>query len=164
MLPTTMAADVYRYVLHRRWDDRLPRVAFVMLNPSTADETHDDPTIRRCTAFARRWRFGSLEVVNLYAYRATRPADLWAANAPIGPQNDRYLQRAAARADRVVLAWGNGGGRAGRGAAVAQMLGRIRPLSCLGLTRLGQPRHPLYARRETSPGRFHVGLRVATPS
>ncbi len=97
----------YRYSLWREWDSRRPIVAFVMLNPSTADAAKDDPTIRRCASFARSWGYGSLEVVNLFAYRASEPKRLRQTPDPIGPANDDYLVDAA---DRVA----DGGRRLGR--------------------------------------------------
>ena len=74
----------YRYLLVRRWDNTLPDATFVMLNPSTADERDDDPTIRKCIGFAKRWGCGGIKVVNLYAFRATNPRDCFAAADPIG--------------------------------------------------------------------------------
>ena len=85
---------LYRYSLWREWDANAPRVAFVMLNPSRADANTDDPTLRRCLGFARSWGCGSIEVVNLFAYRASRPDILRVVLDPVGPENDRYLQEA----------------------------------------------------------------------
>src|SRR5579862_6473284 len=84
----------FRYSLWRHWDDELPRVCFIMLNPSTADDLHNDPTIARCVSYAKRWRFGSLEVVNAFAYRATDPSKLARVRDPIGPLNDQYILKA----------------------------------------------------------------------
>lgn len=123
------------------------KVTFVMLNPSTADAVADDPTIRRCIGFAQAWGFGALEVVNLYAYRATRPAELFAADDPVGPRNNRFVRAAARSAALVVAAWGVYGRRHGRDAAVLATLRRIGPVHCLGMTLGGQPRHPLFVRR-----------------
>lgn len=125
----------YRYSLWREWEPRRPRTALVMLNPSTADAAHDDPTIRRCIRLARAWDYGALEVVNLFAYRATDPTQLRRAADPIGPRNDDYLRRAGRRAADVILAWGNGGRWQGRGAAVLRLLGAQKNLLCLGITR-----------------------------
>jgi len=99
----------FRYRLSRTWDREGPVVAFVMLNPSTADAEVLDPTVRRCVGFARAWEFGSLEVVNLFAFRATDPRDLLLAAAPVGPDNDQAIVDAASAADRVVAAWGTRG-------------------------------------------------------
>lgn len=137
------STGAYRYLLRREWDASRPRLAVVMLNPSTADATTDDPTIRRTTAFARAWGFGSVEVVNLFALRATRPHDLFAALNPEGADNRVALRDAAARASEVLLAWGNHGGFRNAGARAIELL-RDHRLTCLGLTKVGQPRHPLY--------------------
>ena len=99
----------YRYLLGRRVGNSKRRLLFVMLNPGTADDTHNDPTIRRCIGFAERWNFGMMEVANLFAYRTSYVAELRRAEDPIGPGNDMWISRALAPADRVVLAWGNHG-------------------------------------------------------
>ena len=138
----------YRYQLGRRWAAGGPVVAFVMLNPSTADAERDDPTIRRCAGFARRWGFAAMTVVNLFALRATDPARLRRARDPVGPANDGHIAAAAAGADAVVLAWGAHGDLRGRDRDVLALLAGVRP-ACLGVTRGGQPRHPLYLPRAT---------------
>ena len=145
---------VYRYSLWREWDARAPAVAFVMLNPSTADAARDDPTIRRCASFARSWGYGSLEVVNLFAYRASEPKRLRQTPDPIGPANDDYLVDAADRVQTVVVAWGVHGTIMDRGLEVFRLLAGRSQLHCLGFTQAGQPRHPLYIRRETVPVPF----------
>lgn len=140
----------YRYQLARTWDDALPAACFIMLNPSTADAVKDDNTVRRCLSFARAWGCGELVVVNLFAYRATDPAALKTAADPVGPGNDDHIVRAARAAGRVVAAWGVHGTYKGRDAAVAALLAAHSvPLLCLGTTRDGRPRHPLYVRGGT---------------
>lgn len=141
---------VYRYTLGRRWTQDLESGAavFVMLNPSTADANKDDPTIRRCIGFAKALGCGGLHVVNLYAFRATKPADLWRADYPIGPDNDEVLREtftAAAHEDRpVIAAWGANAPEA-RATFVSEMAREAgAPLLALGLTKDGAPRHPLY--------------------
>ena len=136
----------YRYALTRRWGDG-GTVAFVMLNPSTADGARDDATIRRCMGLAPGWGYGGIEVVNLFAWRATRPRDLRRAAEPEGPGNRRALRAVLRRADAVVLAWGNDGAWRGAGARLLRRLSRAgagKDLACLGWTRLGHPRHVLY--------------------
>lgn len=124
-------------------------VAFVGLNPSTADETQDDPTIRRCIAFARSWGFARLKMLNVYAFRATDPRAMFAAADPIGPDNDCTIAKVVGGSDLVVCAWGvHGADRA------ADMLGLIAAPHCLGLTKHGAPRHPLYLRADTAPVPF----------
>ena len=115
-----------------------------MLNPSTADAEIDDPTIRRCKSFAQREGCSTLEVVNLYAYRATDPKQLWQVFDPIGPENDRYISEAVARADVVIAAWGAHAKRL-RAKSVAR---HIPDAFALGFTIQGVPRHPLYLKSD----------------
>ncbi len=134
----------YRYRLWRRWNSSLPSLCFVMLNPSTADATSNDPTISRCVNMASKWGFGAIEVVNLYAYRSTRPRDLWQADDPVGLHNDSHIKRAVSRCRSCVVAWGNlPPARLERAKTVLKLL-KGKKLLCLGLTKLQQPRHPLY--------------------
>lgn len=134
----------YRYLLLRTWDATLPKVLFVMLNPSTADHEEDDPTIRRCIGFAKKWGFGTLEVVNLFAFRATDPDELKRCTDPIGPDNDMYIRRAALQADRIVLAWGTKGRLFGRDKKVRELLSSFESVYYLDLSKKGHPRHPLF--------------------
>jgi len=134
----------YRYNLWRIWDEQLPRALFVLLNPSTADATREDPTLRRCLGFARQEGFGSLELVNLFAFRATRPCLLQAVLDPIGAENNQAITTAAQRASIIVLGWGTHGTYLARDAAVLQLLA-FYPLYCMGLTKEGYPKHPLYS-------------------
>ena len=133
---------LYRYRLERRWADG-PKALFIMLNPSTADAEKDDPTIRRCISFAKREGCGGLIVVNLFAFRATEPDALLLADDPIGPDNPGALAAAVADCDGpLIAAWGAWPGARAAGEAVVRKLGpRAR---CLGLTKAGSPRHPLY--------------------
>lgn len=141
---------VYRYRLTRRWS-RGASLCWVMLNPSTADAQRDDPTIRRCIGFSRAWGYGALVVVNLFAFRATDQADLWRAADPIGPDADDLLRRARRGRD-VVVAWGAARGACGRATQVMGLLGH--QALCLGVTRAGGPRHPLYAPRTVRPVQY----------
>lgn len=133
----------YRYLLSRSWDPELPKVLFIMLNPSTADGTEDDPTIRRCIRFAQDWGFGSLEVVNLFAWRATIPDQLKKCDDPFGPDNARYIWQAALEAHTIVAAWGTMGDLYKQNERVCEMLEPLK-LYCLEITKNGQPKHPLY--------------------
>src|SRR5580692_943110 len=144
---------VYRYSLWRRLGESRNRVLFIMLNPSTADGTVDDPTIRRCVTFARRWGYGRLEVCNLFAYRATDPRELCRVVNPVGPLNDATIARAAKRADKVVVAWGVRGVLMHRAGVVLRVLDS-KAVCCLGTTRDGSPRHPLYVRGDSPPVPF----------
>lgn len=141
----------YRYNLWRAWDadGAEGRVLVIGLNPSTADAERDDPTIRRCIRFARDWGYGGLWMANLYAYRATDPKSLRTAEDPVGPRNDHWLAALAARAQLVVAAWGAWPGPdSQRPARAAALVGRLH---VLGLTKRGEPRHPLYMRADCTP-------------
>lgn len=137
----------YRYALTRTWDDRRLPMAFVMLNPSTADAFVVDPTIRRCIDFARRWGAGGLLVLNLYGLRATDPKELRGHPDPIGPANDEVITRRLRQPlSRVVVGWGAHADPV-RAAQVAQVIRTAGHLPrCLDITKSGAPRHPLYVR------------------
>lgn len=137
----------YRYLLERRWNAG-PSALFVMLNPSSADATENDPTIRRCVAFARREGAAALSVVNLFALRSPNPGILRVHPDPVGPANDAVLRDAVHRARWVIGAWGTHGTLHARGNAMSTLLAPLRPW-CLGLTANGQPRHPLYLPADT---------------
>ena len=112
----------YRYLLESVWDIGGGIVSFVMLNPSTADETNVDPTNVRCRGFVDRWGFGGLRFVNLFAWRATDPPDMIAAADPIGPGNDAAILDACTGAALIVCAWGNDGTHRGRARDVVRLL------------------------------------------
>lgn len=149
MSAKTAAEGLYRYCLTRTWSDRLPCIGFVMLNPSTADATKDDPTIRRCVNFARTWGYGGIEVGNLFAYRTSDPKVLRRVSDPIGSENDFYLLQIQQRVEKIVVAWGNSGSWQQRDRSILRLLSRSQILYCLGVTLAGQPRHPLYAKEDT---------------
>lgn len=119
------------------------------LNPSTADERQDDPTIRRCKGFAEAWGFGALCMTNLFAIRGTDPGIALAHPAPTGPENDAWLRAAAAGAGLVVAAWGDRGNFNRRNAEVESLL--KGKLHCLRFTKTGQPEHPLYLPKTLRP-------------
>ena len=145
----------YRYQLDRQWDETLPAIALVMLNPSRADHQHDDPTLRRCMRLAQDWQYGSLTVVNLFAYCTSSPQVLKAVDDPIGVENDAAILQACQQAPCILLAWGNAGTLHQRDRIVLELLTPWRDrCHCLGLTRAGQPRHPLYIPRKTQPRPF----------
>ena len=139
----------YRYSLWRAWSAYNPRIVFILLNPSTADEQRNDPTIRRCIGFARAWKFGSVEVVNLFAYRATDAKELLKIVNPIGEENNCYLVQAVERCSTVVVGWGIRGTLLGRDSQVLSLLAGRKDIFCLGITKDGQPRHPLYVKGDT---------------
>lgn len=134
---------MYRYRLTRRWADG-PVLNVIGLNPSTADETQDDPTIRRCIGFARQWGFSGLVMTNLCAFRSTDPRGLIAAEHPVGPENDLWLRGEARMARLVLAAWGAHPVAVERGRHVVKHVLDGVLLRCLGVTRSGAPRHPLY--------------------
>jgi hypothetical protein len=141
----------YRYQLGRRWRSHGLEVAFIMLNPSRADAARDDPTLRACLQFAQRWGCASLSVVNLFGYRTPYPQDLKVAQDPVGPENDDHVLQAVDQAQQVVLAWGNWGQLWGRDRAILTLLAPYQhKLHCLQRNRSGQPRHPLYIKRDIS--------------
>lgn len=144
----------YRYLLARRWGPG-ESLLFVLLNPSTATEERNDPTVERCERRARMQGFDSFAVTNLFAWRATRPADLRAAQDPVGPETDTVLTEAALSAGRVLCGWGMHGNLLRRGETVAA---RLRDAGLvlwhLGLTRAGAPRHPLYVAYSRVPERW----------
>lgn len=149
---------LYRYQLWRIWDTSRPYLNVVGLNPSTADETKDDPTIRCCKDFARRWGYGGLYMTNIFAFRATLPKDMKQASDPIGAENNYWLQQTAARAGLVVAAWGVHGGFKGRDQAVMEL---IPDLHCFRKTQSGRmPAHPLYLPRHLTPIPFHKEVKV----
>lgn len=137
----------YRYELRRDWDADLPWCGWVMLNPSTADASVDDPTIRRCVNFAKSWGAGGIIVVNLFALRATKPTMLKKHYDPIGSRNDQFLREVAEEATAMVCAWGSNEMAVPRARTALSVMAEVgAPLRCLGTTKSGAPRHPLYVR------------------
>ncbi|MEM1404830.1 MAG: DUF1643 domain-containing protein [Pseudomonadota bacterium] len=151
----------YRYALWRTWDPARGAVMFIGLNPSTADATTDDPTLRRCMRFARDWGYGGVIMANLFAFRATQPSDLLEAARPVGPRNNRWLRQLADDAALMVAAWGNDGAHRGRAAAVCNML---PSLACLKVNGSGEPGHPLYIRATAKPIAYERPSRSRRPS
>lgn len=145
----------YRYTLDRVWDKGRPVVMWIMLNPSIADANQDDPTIRRCVAFAKFWGYGGISVRNLFAYRTTQPAALSALSVAdaVGLENEIYLSTVGIDTrDLVVCAWGAHGELHNRGEITRNALrGMGITLHHLGLTKAGHPRHPLHLSALTRP-------------
>lgn len=160
----------HRLVLGRQWSADLPLVAFIGLNPSTADATSDDPTVRRCVGFARAWGFGGLLLANLFTFRAADPRVLAACKTPLTFGADHALRDVGLQASLVIEAWGAHAmaSSTGRDRHVRALLAGRAPRAVLGLTQDGAPRHPLYAPAETVPqlvsGGAAVGLRVEGPA
>lgn len=137
----------YRYRLWRTWmpgDPRPPKTLVVIgLNPSTADEVEDDPTIRRCVGYGKRWGCTGLIMLNLFARRSTDPRTLYDVEDPVGPDNDAHIRACTAEAGIILAAWGAHGHHQGRGQAVRALLAD-KVVECLGVTQSGEPKHPLY--------------------
>jgi hypothetical protein len=150
--------EEYRYQLSRVWNPELGRVAWIMCNPSTADAEVLDPTVNRCLGFTSRFGFGGFDVVNIFALRSTDPAPLNTHADPIGPQNDNWILEVATRMStkRVICAWGEVGGKfTERAKDVIEMLrAHGVELWCLGTTKAGHPRHPLYVKGSQELVRF----------
>ncbi len=124
---------------------------FVGLNPSTADEQTNDPTVTRCIRFARDWGYGGLVMTNIFAFRATYPKDLKMAAFPVGPENDALLLQTGRDTGVVVAAWGNHGSYKNRDKIFLKLFQDSGiPLKCLATTKAGQPQHPLYLRADTT--------------
>jgi len=136
----------YRYTLSRTWDCEKGNAMFIGLNPSTADESENDPTIRRCMRFALEWGYGGIVVCNLFAFRATDPRAMKAATDPVGPLNDEMITTEARDAGLVIACWGNHGQFLSRSDDVRKFLSSMK---CFGLTKRGEPKHPLYLRADT---------------
>ncbi len=151
----------YRYQLWRVWNDKLAKVLFIMLNPSTADADKDDPTIRRCIGFAKSWGYGGFYVGNLFAYRSTSPKGLFKPFDPVGKLNDYNLMRMEEKCEIIVCAWGNA-------PIIKKMRKEHKPLEFLNkpmhyidLAKDGTPKHPLYLKGDLKPklsqGKFNCG-------
>lgn len=137
--------ETYRYSLTRIWEPAGRRVMFVMLNPSTATEVQNDPTIERCERRARSLGFGGFRATNIFAYRATDPRDMRAAADPAGPDNETAILEGMDWADQVVCAWGTNGVHMNQGPRIETLLrARGQALYQLGLSKAGHPKHPLY--------------------
>lgn len=135
----------YRYLLTRVWEPAGRKALFVMLNPSTATEVQNDPTVERCERRARTLGFGAFRVTNIFAWRDTDPRKMRAAADPVGPENDNSILQSVGWADQVICAWGTHGSHLERGPAVEALLRETgEPLFTLGLTKDGHPKHPLY--------------------
>lgn len=145
----------YRFTLYRRWAEVGQEILFICLNPSTADEEHNDPTVWRCVNFARDWGFRGMWLGNLFALVTTDPAELYGnVHEPVGRGNDLVLKQMAARCAKAVYAWGNHGHIGGRGRQVVDML----VLGwCFGINKTGEPKHPLYQPRDARLIRYHRG-------
>ena len=141
----------YRYVLSRIWDESKPLVVIIGLNPSTADEKDDDNTIKKCINFSKNWGYGGLYMLNLFAFRATAPSDMFNASSPIGEENSKYIEKYSKLSDKVICAWGNNGNFKNRS---KEVLLNIENKFYLKLNKTGEPAHPLYLNKNLIPIKF----------
>ena len=145
----------YRYLLTRIWDPAGKKALFIMLNPSTATERQNDPTVERCERRARTLGFGGFRVTNIFAWRDTDPKKMRAAADPVGPENDAVLSDSCQWADQIIAGWGSHGAHLDRGVVVARLLKKTGlPIFHLGLTKAGHPKHPLYIAYVQQPERW----------
>jgi len=139
---------IYRYVLWRIWDKSKPAIMFIGLNPSTADESLNDPTITRCLGFSKSWGYGSLYMLNLFAFRATDPNDMKSTSMPIGEENLKYLIQYAKTVDQIICAWGNHGSYLNQSKIILDLFRKdeslFTKLYYFKLSQKGEPVHPLY--------------------
>jgi hypothetical protein len=150
------ADGVYRYVLTRQWAAGSRVCCWIMLNPSTADAQKNDPTVARCIKFSQRWGFAAIAVLNLFALRATNPAELKRHANAVGEHNDLFIDRVVQICEQpIVCAWGEHGRYQRRDRLIARRLRAAGiKLACLGETKAGRPRHPLYLRTDIEPQGF----------
>ncbi len=133
--------EKYRYTLSRTWDGKKQKILFIGLNPSTATELKNDPTVTRMMNFAKKWDFGTATVCNVFAFRATHPKDLKTQIDPVGQDNDINLQQEINKADKIIAAWGNHAKFQNRSREIQKFL---KNFEHFGLTNQGEPRHVLY--------------------
>jgi hypothetical protein len=147
--------EKYRYILERIWDSTGKRILFIMLNPSTADAKKNDPTVKRCCDYAKKWGYGSIVVCNLFAYRSTYPEALVTVENPVGEHNMEYIGKAMGVADKIVAAWGNNVLPNFHMHTVYSVVEKAREMGkdiyCLGTNDNGQPVHPLYQKGDITP-------------
>ncbi|MCF2871288.1 DUF1643 domain-containing protein [Octadecabacter sp. G9-8] len=145
----------YRYSLTRIWDGAGTSVHFIMLNPSTATEVQNDPTVERCERRARALGHGAFRVTNIFAWRDTDPRQMRKADDPVGPENDATILDGLSWADQTICAWGTHGEHRARGPEIETLLRATRaPLFHLGLSKAGHPKHPLYIAYTQQPERW----------
>lgn len=153
---SAVIVDNYRYALVRRWDKEKPMVMFIMLNPSTADDKQNDRTINRCIKYARSWGYGGIYVGNLFAFRATNPKELWAAENSnidkVGPDNDEFLEGMAGESEKIIFAWGTNGRYQSRDDVIIE---KFPEALYLKKTKDGFPQHPLFLKGTIIPTEFN---------
>tara|TARA_B110000014_G_C19853679_1_gene442297 strand:- start:25 stop:498 length:474 start_codon:yes stop_codon:yes gene_type:complete len=138
----------YRYTLWRIWEDKKPYVMFIGLNPSIADDSIDDPTIRKCINYCKSWGFGGLYMLNLFSYISTNPDKIKDVQDPIGKENDSWLLKISKNSSIVIAAWGNHGDLNQRSDDVLSLIANMH---CLKVNKTGHPAHPLYQKSNLQP-------------
>ena len=138
----------YRYVLWRTWDKSKPKVMFLGLNPSTADEVKNDPTVSRCINYSKSWDFGGMFMMNIFSYRTTYPSELKKEKNPIGHKNDYWISKIYKNSELCIGAWGNDGFFLKRSNDICSL---IPELFCLKINKCGEPAHPLYLKSSLEP-------------
>ncbi|QDT34217.1 DUF1643 domain-containing protein [Thalassoglobus polymorphus] len=143
----------YRYVLTRQWEESsCNRAVFIGLNPSTATEYQNDPTVARCINYAKAWGHDSMTMLNAFAFRSTDPKGLKTIDDPVGPANDRYILKQCREASQIILCWGTHAEHLNRGLNLLAKLNKLDlELSCLKITKHGHPSHPLYLKKSLLP-------------
>ena len=142
----------YRYTLWRTWDESKPKIMFLGLNPSTADETKNDPTVTRCINYSKLWGYGGMYMMNIFAYRTTYPVELKKQLDPIGPDNNNWIKKISKSVDKCVGAWGNDGEFLDRS---IEIKGIVKNLFCLKINGSGEPAHPLYLKSNLKPIKYN---------
>ena len=142
----------YRYTLWRVWDESKPLVMFLGLNPSTADEIKNDPTVTRCINYAKSWNYGGMYMMNIFAFRTTYPIELKKALEPIGKENNYWIEKISKNVDKCIGAWGNDGLFLNRSDYIKQ---NVNNLYCLKINHSGEPSHPLYLKSTLKPIKYN---------
>jgi len=138
----------YRYTLWRMWDLGKPKVMFIGLNPSTADEINNDPTVTRCINYSKSWGYGGMYMMNIFSFRTTYPSELIKCKNPIGIDNDQWIKRISKEVDKCIGAWGNYGNLFNRSEDILKI---VPNLYCLKINGTGEPAHPLYLKSTLKP-------------
>ncbi len=138
----------YRYTLWRIWNLNKPKVMFIGLNPSTADEINNDPTVTRCINYSKLWGYGGMYMMNIFAFRTTYPSELKKSTNPIGIDNDYWIKKVSKSVDKCIGAWGNDGDFLDRSKEIIKL---IPQLYCLKINNSGEPSHPLYLKSTLKP-------------
>lgn len=147
--------EKYRYELRRVWNHKEKLVCWIMLNPSTADAEHNDPSVQRCMNYTKSWKYGGVIITNLFGLRSTDPKKLWSTNEPIGPGNEEFIINADKEADLTVMAWGIHGLYKNQ---AQHILNFLRQPHFLSLTRNCCPRHPLYLKKNLQPQKWYNNI------